>query len=179
MLSRRGLRPSDPTFTSLWATTEVVAPELTPTDVLVLMEAWAELSRTRPDWFQLTCAPGSSLDALISRTFPAAVKRMGGEQLARMARLCDNVVRRGVEQHLWGVVAHVQPAMQRVFALVGAEVAWRAEEGAGAVHSATIAAVLVASKWLVPAAPTRDALGCCLLKVVGSLGALRLKRPGK
>lgn len=164
-LVRSGRRLSRGLYSALWAATTASAAELTAADVAALMEAWAQLLAIRP---QLFSAASAELDVLLSIAFPAAVKRMDAAQLGRLAKLCAIVVRPLLADYAglvdWSTGA--LPAMRQVFALVEAEVAWRAEECWSSVPAATVAAVLAAQALLVGGTLGRDLRGSLTNSIV-------------
>jgi len=182
-LSRSRRAPPVALLAALWPATEAVALKCTAQDIGEMLEAWLVLLEQWPRHFSL---PPRILDLLTSAAFPAAVKRMREAQLERAAALCRSIALHRPADALFrsasgelGMVGtrSARDLMQPVFALVAAELAWRALDPTRGVSKATLRSVVHASEaWRWTEVVRRDPQGLCSLKEATRAALAALQR---
>ncbi|KAL4418889.1 hypothetical protein ABPG77_002632 [Micractinium sp. CCAP 211/92] len=75
-------------FSSLWPATEACSTRMMPQDVIEMLESWLSLMQQCPRHFRLS---RGVVQALTDYALPAAVKRMGEDQLAQLAGLARDI----------------------------------------------------------------------------------------
>ncbi|KAL4443255.1 hypothetical protein ABPG75_010992 [Micractinium tetrahymenae] len=156
-------------FSSLWPATEACACRMMPQDVLEMLESWLSLMQQCPRHFRLS---RGVVQALTNYGLPAAVKRMGEDQLAQLAALARDIAlhRSDADMQISGAAqphgSSARDLMQPVFALVAAETAWRCSNPARYVSPETISTVVTAAPaWSWRVVRHRDSPALASLKL--------------
>lgn len=155
-------------FSGLWPATEACAWRMMPQDVLEVLESWLTLMQQCPRHFRLSRVV---LQQLTTYALPAAVKRMGEDQLAQLAQLARDIAlhRNDIDIQASSVTqqgASARDLMQPVFALAAAEAAWRCSNPARYVSPETVSAVVTAAPaWSWRVVQHRDSQALASLKI--------------